>query len=408
MATNSFLSGGPGRTGGIPVSEADSILAEVRITIGSEAVALERCLGRILAEEILADRPVPAFDRVCMDGYALQVSAFDAGRKVLRVVGEARAGQPRTELVDPSACLEVMTGSVLPMGADAVVAVEKTRRTEEGVEILVDRLEAGANIHRAGRDRRAGDLVVGRGVRLGPGEVAALASVGAIAPMVMRFPRVSVVSTGDELVPPDKVPESHQIRQSNAWGIAAALERSGFGRPRILHLPDDPCPLAGHLRELLAETDLLVLSGGVSMGRHDLVPSVLTEIGVHRLLHGIAQQPGGPVWMGVSSSGGLVAGLPGNPVSSLVCLVRHVLPVIERSSGVQATRTYPIRMGQAVRRQETKTRFVPVGIERGMAFPSKVDGSGDWAGLVGSAGVVEVPSGGGEIEAGSELEFFPW
>lgn len=406
--SNAFLSGGPGRSGGIAIEEADRRLVSVSLPARPLAVPLSLARGRILARDARSDRPSPPFDRVCMDGYALRAGDVRAGVE-LAVQGVVKAGEPRRALADGAGCLEVMTGSVLPGGCDAVVAVERTERiSEDRVRILPESVGIGDNVHRMGRDRRSGDVVVASGTRLGPCEIAALASVGVVRPEVVDGWRIAVVSTGDELVAPDQVPLGHQIRQSNAWGVAALLERSGFGVPEVLHLSDEPVSLGRELSALVERVDLLVLSGGVSMGRFDLVPSTLEAIGVRNLLHGIAQQPGGPIWMGVLATGGVVAGLPGNPVSALVCLRRHVVPILERSAGL-AVSGRRVELACPLKRAKAKTRFVPVALDDEFrARPVHVDGSGDWAGLVGSDGFVQVGVGTDEVPVGTRLEYFPW
>lgn len=404
--SNAFLSGGPGRIGGIAIEEADRRLASVSLPPRSRAVPLSDAHGRILAVDARADRPAPPFDRVCMDGYALRAADVGAGVE-LDVRGIVRAGEPR-RVLSGEGCLEVMTGSVLPDGCDAVVAVERTERLSDGrVRIGQESANAGDNVHAKGRDRQAGDVAVASGTRLGASEIAALASVGAVRPEVVDGWRIAVVSTGDELVAPDQVPLDHQIRQSNAWGIAALLERRGFGKVEILHLSDEPVSLGRELSALVARVDLLVLSGGVSMGRFDLVPSTLEAIGVGSILHGIAQQPGGPIWIGTMADK-LVAGLPGNPVSALVCLRRHVVPILERSAGISIPGRR-VETASLLKRAKNKTRFVPVVLDDEFrARPVRVDGSGDWAGLVGSDGIVQIGAGIDDVPAGSRLEYFPW
>lgn len=410
--SNSFLGGGPGRSKCISVAEADEILADFQIPLAFEAVDLADAIGRQLLSAAVADRPIPAFDRVCMDGYALSSEAFASGRRAFRVVGSVRAGEPAKTLPDIDACLEVMTGSVLPQGCDAVVAVERTERIDDAtVRLLVQELVAGANIHARGRDRKIGDEVVPSPIRIGPGEIAALASLGVVRPLVLQRLRIAVASSGDELVEPSRVPLPHQIRQSNVWGIAASLEQAGYRRPEIRHAKDDPTALRRLLDALVHGKDVVILSGGVSMGKWDLVPAILREIGVDELFHGVAQQPGMPLWMGLTPAGGLVAGLPGSPVAALTCLARYVHPILERSE-IRPSRRQRVVLGESIQRAPTKTRFAPVRkeIEDGVirVFAGRVDGSGDWAGLVGTDGAVELAPGSDVAHAGTPVDFHPW
>jgi molybdopterin molybdotransferase len=410
--TNSFLSGGPGRFGALSVEDADAILARFQIPLSFERVDLARAAGRLLIGPVVADRPVPAFDRVCMDGYAFSSSAFEAGRREFEVGGVARAGHPRGALADPEGCLEAMTGAVLPEGCDTVIQVERTERIDDGrVRFLVDRLPKGTNVHETGRDRKPGDAVIETPALAGPGEIAALAALGIVRPTVAKPPKVVLVSSGDELVEPGLVPLPHQVRQSNVWGIAASLETAGFGRPEIHHVPDEESKLRQKLSSFVREFDAVVLSGGVSMGRWDMLPAVLEALGVGKLFHGVAQQPGTPLWMGMSPRGGLVAGLPGNPLSAMTCFARYVRPILLRSAGMRPL-PFRVELRTPAKTSPNKTRFVPVRLERqGLAQAATVlpvTGSGDWAGVVGSDGFVEIRPGTESVSAGALVGFHPW
>lgn len=394
------------------MEQADATLSRFQLPLSFESVDLAQANGRLLVDSAVADRPVPAFDRICMDGYAFSAAAFEAGRRDFQVCGVARAGQPRASLPDPEACMEAMTGAVLPQGCDTAIQVEMTERIDDRrVRFMVDRFPKGSNVHRTGRDRKTGDEVIEAPALLGPGEVAALASLGIVRPTVAKLPRVVLVSSGDELVEPHREPLSHQVRQSNVWGIAASLESSGFGRPEIRHIPDDEATLRQILSRFVRESDVVLLSGGVSMGKWDLLPAVLVALGVERLFHGVAQQPGMPLWMGTSPRGGLVAGLPGNPLSAMTCFARHVRPILARSTGMRPL-SFQVALREPIPASPGKTRFVPVKVERrGLvqaATPVPVTGSGDWAGVVGSDGFVEIPRGTESVATGSVVDFHPW
>jgi len=301
---------------------------------------------------------------------------------------------------------------VLPHGCDTVLQVEKTERVGEGrVRFLVDQIQKGANVHETGRDRKTGEDVIETPALVGPGEIAALASLGMVRPKVVKRPKVVLVSSGDELVAPSRIPLAHQVRQSNVWGIAASLELAGFARPEIRHVPDDEAKLRHFLSQVLKDHDAVILSGGVSMGKWDLLPGILESLGVEKLFHGVAQQPGMPLWMGFSARGGLVAGLPGNPLSALTCFVRHVRPILDRSAG-RPSRSFQVVIGQAEKAAPKKTRFVPVKLERQgvsqTATPVPVTGSGDWAGVVGSDGFVEIAPATESVAPGAVVEFHPW
>lgn len=394
------------------MEEADAILADFQIPLAYETADLAHALGRVVIGPVEADRPVPAFDRICMDGYAFRWKDFEEGRREFEVRGVARAGWPKASLGSAGECMEAMTGAVLPDGCDTVIPVERTERLDDHrVRFLVEDVPLGSNVHAIGRDRQAGDTVIETPARIGPVEIAALASVGITRPRVLLHPRILLVSSGDELVDPGRTPLAHQVRQSNVWAIAASLERAGFSRPEVRHVADDEGKLRTFLQGSLGRYDAIVLSGGVSMGKWDLLPSLLEELGVEKLVHGVAQQPGMPLWMGMDRKGGLVAGLPGNPLSALTCFARHVRPILLRSAA-REPEGHPVLLLGGAKANPGKTRFLPVRLERqGAALAAHlvpVTGSGDWAGVVGTDGFVEIAPSTESVPAGSVVEFHPW
>lgn len=409
----------------ITVAEADRILGDFQLPRPLAEVPLDVCDGGVLAEPIVADRDQPPFDRVCMDGYALRMADWENGSRAFGIRGVAPAGRPPHPPPGEGECVEVMTGAPLPESCDAVVAIERVVRSGDEIRFPGEELRRGGNIHTRGSDYRGGSIVLQPGMHLGPCEVAVLASVGRTRVRVRMAARVAVISTGDEVVPVEAAPAAHQIRGSNAWAVAAALRRRGLGTPALAHLPDDRAALRAGIERALAQCDCLVLSGGVSAGRWDLVPNVLEELGVERLFHKIAQRPGKPLWVGRGPAGQLVAGLPGNPVSALVCFIRHIIPVLERAGdGTPVPRW--IRLDAPVMAWRGMTRFVAVHACDGLARLVTGNGSGDFHALAGTDGFVEISPrgedaaggdgrggdachpGGIELGAGAEFRFHPW
>lgn len=395
------------------VDELTALLRDSLPGWGVEHRSLARAAGRVLREDLLADRPWPPFDRVAMDGVALRHGAWLAGRRDFAVTGVQAAGAPRMRLADGEACLEAMTGAPLPEGCDAVVPVEEFRREGDRVHVRAELVEAGQHVHRAGSDRLAGEILLPAGTRLLAPALAVAATVGAAEPLVARRPAVAVVSTGDELVPVTQAPLPHQIRRSNAPALVAALEAGGWTVAADLHAPDDPAALEAVLRKALGEAEVLVLSGGVSMGRFDRVPDVLQAIGFDLLCRRVAQRPGKPFVYGVQRRGtARVFGLPGNPVSSLVCLHRHVLPALAAAEGrplpaLHAELLAPVEFPKPL------TLFLPVGLEsaadgRLLARPAPVAGSGDYSPLAFADGFVELPAARARAEAGEALLAWTW
>jgi molybdopterin molybdotransferase len=367
----------------------------------------------VLREPIAAERDQPPFDRVAMDGIAIVADAYAAGRRSFRIAGTVAAGQAPLSLPGDDACIEVMTGAMLPPGADAVVPVEQ-------LELADGRATVNApappvrhlNIHRRGTDARAGSLALAAGTRLRGPELAIAASAGRGSVLVGREPRIAVISTGNELVGPEAVLAPWQIRRSNAYGVAATLALHGYRRLTDDHVPDDPAMIRARLAGHLADHDVLVLSGGVSAGRFDHVPAALEALGVRRVFHKVAQRPGMPFWFGMGPARQPVFALPGNPVSTLVCLLRYVVPALARLDGAPPPVPERVPLGAAYESRHALTAFVPV--DRGTLAdrPAAValhqtHGSGDFTALAGTAGFVELAAG-RRIEPGELVPIYTW
>lgn len=395
-------------------AEADALIGQHLQCLPIESLPLAQCAGSVLRENIYAERDEPPFDQVTMDGIALDSQAVAGGRRAFRVQATQAAGDPPLTLAADGACIDVMTGAVLPLGCDCVVPVEELAVTDGQAALAVTaRAEPWQNVQRRGSDTRQGTLLVSSGTRLRAPEVAIAASAGMARIRVSSQPMLAVISTGNELVEPGEPVLAHQVRRSNAYGIVSALREHGFQRVADDHLQDDADELRERLRFHLETHDVLVLSGGVSMGKFDLVPEVLEELGVRAVFHKVAQRPGKPLWFGVAPSGAAVFGLPGKPVSSLVCLSRYVLPALFASLGQTPPVAERLALGAPATVNTQLTSFLPVRIEqddwgRPWVIPAPTNGSGDFTALAGTDGFVELPPGPNTYKKGFVTRFFRW
>jgi molybdopterin molybdotransferase len=395
-------------------AEAEALIRARVQTLPVESRPLASLAGAVLAQSVRSERDQPPFDRVTMDGVALASQAWRDGRRNFRIAGTQAAGVPPLELQDPTACIEAMTGAVLPRGCDCVVPVERLAITD-GVAEVDERtpVEPFWNVHTRGVDCREGDMLLARGTVLGAPELAVLASAGLPRADVRADPRIVIVATGDELVAPDEPIEAWQVRRSNSHALRGALDLRGFHRVAEDHLPDDHDVLAQRLAKHLATHDVIILTGGVSMGRYDHVPSVLRQLGVAEVFHKVAQRPGKPIWFGIGPSGQTVLGLPGNPVSALVCLLRYALPALYAMSGAGPRSPEHVPLGAPFAVKPPLWFFLPVQVEHSpalglVAMPRPTRGSGDFISLLGTDGFVELPPGPRELPAGHIAPVYRW
>ena len=395
-------------------AEADLLIQQHLQCLPIESLPLAQCAGAVLRENIYAERDQPPYDRVAMDGVALDSRAVSRGARSFRIQATQAAGDAPLDLSTPAECIEVMTGAVLPSGCDSVVPVEQLAVAHGGAALAAEaRVEPWQNVHRRGSDTRQGTLLVSAGRRLRPPEIAIAAAAGMARIRVSSQPMLAVISTGNELVEPGEPVLAHQVRRSNAYAIVSALRAAGFQRVADDHIRDDAAELRERLRFHLETHDVLVLSGGVSMGRYDLVPAVLEELGVRAIFHKVAQRPGKPLWFGIASSGAAVFGLPGNPVSTLVCFSRYVLPALHASLGQSPLPPERLALAAPLTITSPLTHFVPVRLQqddwgRDWAVPAPTNGSGDFTALADTDGFIELPPGPNTYAKGFVTRLFRW
>lgn len=349
-----------------------------------EAIPLELAAGRVLAEDIAADRDYPPFNRAARDGFAVRSADIATVPARLRVIGETRAGEASRYRVNAGEAVEIMTGAPGPEGADCVVMVEYTSR--EGGDVVIEQsLPPGRNFVAQGSESAAGGTVLGSGSRLEYPQIALLASVGKSTVSVFRQPRVAILSTGDEVVDIEEPPESYQIRNSNAYSLAAQVWRRG-GIPEILPIAPDRLDETRRLVETGLECDMLLLSGGVSMGKYDLVEDVFADLGAELFFTQVLIQPGKPLVFG-RAGGKPFFGLPGNPISTMVTFEIFASLALARLAGAADT-ALPFTeavLAEDFRHNPSLTRFLPARLEgeygQARVSPVKWQGSGDLASI---------------------------
>jgi molybdopterin molybdotransferase len=366
-------------------------------------VSVWDALGFVLAQEVKTDRDYPPFDRSTRDGYAVRAAEAAAGAK-LPCVGEIKAGDTVTQTMAPGTCVQIMTGAAVPAGADAVVMIEHTRLEGPAVQFERD-ARTGQSIVPRGSEAAAGQTILSRGKRLGYAELALAAQVGAVELTCAKKPRVAILSTGDEVVPVEQTPGPFEIRNSNSVSLAAQVRLAG-GEPVLLGNAGDRVEdLRGKIERGLKE-DVLVLSGGVSMGKYDLVEAVLKEMEAEFYFDAVAIRPGKPAVFG-RCGGTFVFGLPGNPVSTMVTFELFVVPALDLLSGAEA-RTLPLveaRLGEALNEKPGLTHFLPARVEwEGTTPVVKAlpwQGSGDVAALAKANCFLVVPSDREQVAVGA-------
>ncbi len=379
-----------------------------------ESSPISQCVGSTLRESIFAERDQPPFDRVAMDGIAGDSDTWRRGERRLKLQGVQAAGAPQTALARKDYAIEVMTGAILPAGCDCVVPIEQID-VEDGYATIRPSADVTPfhNVHRRGSDACEGAQLLASGTALRAPEIAVAASAGLARLRVSRQPAIAVVSTGDELVEPGEPIAGFQVRRSNAYAIVAALLQRRLARVAEEHIRDEESSLHERLGLYLGTHDVLVLSGGVSMGRFDLVPKALKHLGVEEVFHRIAQRPGAPMWFGVGPAGQAVFGLPGNPVSTLTCLIRYVVPAIAVSMGAGERAPERVALAAPVTVDGPRAYFLPVFVGhddsgRPWAHPRPTNGSGDFLSLAGTDGFIELPPGPNTYPHGFVATVYRW
>jgi molybdopterin molybdotransferase len=386
----------------LPVDEALARVLAQAWALPVETVSLTHALGRVLAEDVHADADVPPFAKSAVDGFACRRAELPGP---LHVAGEIPAGTCLTEPLPAGACLRIMTGAPVPPGADCVVMQE--RAIMEGADHV--RFEgdlAAGNITPQGEDLRTGDRVLARGTRLGPQHLGALAMAGCTEPCVAQLPRVAVLATGSELVPPEETPPPGKIRNSNSTQLVALLTSLGIPVTRTAIVPDTPGALHDALAQALAANDVVISTGGVSVGKYDLVPQIAAALGLTPCVRRVAMQPGKPILF-AAGEGHALFGLSGNPVSSYLQFLLFVAPFLARLMGSEQ----PVRILRAVlgepctRAKADRMKWLPVRLDaQGGVVPVPFHGSAHLHALMHADGWIAFPVGVAELPVGQLVD----
>lgn len=388
----------------ITVEQAETIIQSQIRNYGVEEVDYSVAVGRVLAESLSADRDFPAFNRATVDGIAISFSAIDSGNRSFNIAATQAAGAPPCAVASTDQCIEIMTGAAVDESVDTVIRYEDLELSGTGARLRDIEIIKGANIHLQGADQRKNDVVAGANRIITPAVIGLAGSIGKARLKVKKLPRIIIITTGDELVDIEETPTRYQLRRSNGVTIKAVIARYGTDADMI-HLKDDYDLIKSELNRCLQEYDVILMSGGVSMGKFDYVPKVLEELSVKELFHKVKQKPGKPFWFGHHENQTLIFAFPGNPVSVFMCLHRYFIPWLEEVLGLKVhTPEY------AILKNEVSAAFPlqffaqvqlsrdPIG--RLSAEVISSNGSGDFSNLIYTDAFMEFPMDSKEFHKG--------
>lgn len=370
------------------------ILAQIK-NYGEETIPFELALGKVLAEPIKADRDLPPFNRVTMDGIAINYQAIQEGIRTFRIKATQAAGDEPIEITELNECIEIMTGAVLPVSVNTIIRYEDVEIRAGLASIHVQEIKQGQNIHVRGADKKQGEVLAASGQLVSPAIISLAASVGKTHLLVKKMPKVVIISSGDELVDVHETPSPYQIRKSNSYTVKAVLQQQGL-QPDILHIPDDPEITKAQIQQCLLNYDVLLLSGGISMGKFDYIPQALEDLHVEKTFHKVAQRPGKPFWFGTYQGKVLVFAFPGNPVATFMCLHRYFLTWLRATLGLpQQPHVYAV-IDKDFRFQPALQYYLQVKLNSNIqgqliASPVEGNGSGDFANLADTEAFLELP-----------------
>ncbi|MFQ5701696.1 MAG: gephyrin-like molybdotransferase Glp [Acidobacteriota bacterium] len=381
----------------------------------AEQIRLEDAAGRILRETAYADRDVPPFTRSAMDGYAVRSEDVDRVPVTLDVIEHVAAGRRPRRRVGRGQASKIMTGAPIPEGADAVQMVETTRPVGEQRVVIEERVLAGKHVREAGEETKKGAVLVERGTRLGAAEIALLAGAGYAKVLVAKRPRTVIFPTGDELVPVEARPSGARIRESNGHALEVLVCLAGGVADRHPIVADRADDLEKAIGAALGRADVILLSGGVSMGDYDLVGHALRALGCEPLFERVAIKPGKPLWFGKGPppGGTLIFGLPGNPVSTVVDFLVFARPALRRLMGAAAVHDPLVtaRLAEAVNHRPGRRTYLPASLDLGggeaVARPIRSMGSADMVALSRANALAIIPEDQERLEAGVRVKALP-
>ncbi|AMC11773.1 molybdopterin biosynthesis protein MoeA [Lutibacter profundi] len=375
------------------VSEALKIILNTSENFGTEEVNFLDSVGRVLKEDIIADRDFPPFNRVSMDGIAIAFEAFSKGQRVFKIEGVQAAGSKQLTLQNSTNCVEAMTGAMLPMNTDVVIQYELLTIENKVATVNTDEIKKNKNVHLKGLDRKKGDVLIPKNTKISSAEVGVFATVGKTIVTVAKQPKVMIISTGNELVDVSENPAEHQIRRSNVFTLVSLLDKLKI-KTETAHIPDDKNLLLSKIERFLNEYDVLLFSGAVSKGKFDYIPDVLDKLGVQKLFHRVQQRPGKPFWFGKKGFKTVFA-FPGNPVSTFVSCLKYFYSWYYKSVGLNFENQNEAILNEDFYFKPNLTYFLQVKITQIngniYATPVKGRGSADLVNLVDADAFLELP-----------------
>ena len=398
-----------------PHQALDVVLTHV-CPLESETVRLSEASGRYLAEAVCADRPMPPTHRSAMDGYALRAADAAAGHGAVTLIGECAVGQDNASVrIKPGQCMRIFTGAVIPPGADAVVKVEDTERQNDTVLITAPHVRTGDNIRKKGEEYNTGKRLLSAGTLLGGCEIALCASAGASAVRVYRRPRISILCSGNELVPPEQTALPCQLRDSNGPALDALVRRAGGRVIQRRRIKDRPALVERALRAALEHSDIIISSGGVSVGQYDYIPAAVEAVGAAIRFHNVSVKPGKPVLYATHHKNVQIFGLPGNPLGTLNSFFEFVRPALSRMQGAavrECLQTAYFPLSKTLLPKGNRVEYVPVKVVHrpsgAVLEPIECRSSADILAVTAADGMAILPRRPEQCRAGCVVAFRSW
>ena len=375
---------------------------------GTEEIDFINSVGRVLKEDIKADRDFPPFNRASMDGIAITVDAFNSGLRDFPIEGIQAAGSAQLTLQNKNNCIEVMTGAMAPVNSEAVIPYELVQIKNGAAKVITNNISFFQNIHRKGLDRKQHDILITKNTVISPAEIGVFATVGKLKIKVAKLPKVMIISTGDELVKVNQTPADYQIRRSNVHTLVSILDKIKI-KVDSIHISDNKSILKQKIADIINNYNVLLFSGAVSKGKFDFLPEIFDELGVEKLFHKVRQRPGKPFWFGQTvplsmseqnenkSKNTVIFAFPGNPVSTFVSCMKYFYPWYQKSVGINYENISFAVLAKDFSFKPDLTYFLQVKLENKngtiYANPIAGHGSGDLANLVDNDAFIELPTG---------------
>lgn len=394
----------------VTVAQAEDLVNAQMRDYGCEKVDSVNARGRVLAEDLVADRDFPPFDRATVDGIGIAFNALETGVRHFKIKGVQAAGAPPAAISTDGECIEIMTGAAIDASIDTVIRYEDIDMDNQRAVLKDIKLRKGQNIHRQGIDRQEGEVIANANTIITPATIGLAASIGKKELLVKKLPQTVIITTGDELVSIDQVPNAFQLRQSNGVTVSSLIEKYGI-KAETLHLKDDYALIKQELGRCLAAYDVVIMCGGISMGKFDYIPEVLADLGATAHFQKVKQKPGKPFWFGTHGDQNLIFAFPGNPVSVFLCLHRYFVPWLSATLGLESKSPEYAILEHNIRIPYSMQYFAQVKLSSGiqgqlLAESINGNGSGDFSNLIYTDAFMELPMDRNEFHAGEAYKIW--